>query len=385
MSEEQKSDKSGLAKEYKPDNAVIRKRKGAIIDRPFVCKVCGKAFAYRSHLKYHTRADSGEGPYECQYCDTAFLHCWSLRRHMGGYSEDERQNHRLNYVGEQGGDTSKDHKPLKCKVCGRKFAKCSRLRRHIRIIHTRERLNVCEFCGKAFAKPYHLKAHKGEQPLKCLVCYQEFESRCSLHNHKRTHAQDKPYRCQCCAKSYGSVLHLIRHKCTGDDTREYKFKCEYCVKTFISSDSFINHAVTHTGEKLYECNVCEKRIASVGSLISMISMAFLQYGEKPYNCKLCDKIFAKPSELTYHARCDSGERPFKCNLCMKVLRWKQNLKVHMVAHTGDKPLNIEIMCHKDLGTGDHSLSHVESTAGRKRRLEAFGNHTASKVECRVPS
>ena len=117
----------------------------------------------------------------------------------------------------------------------------------------------------------------------------------------------------------------------------------------------------------------------------MISMAFLHIGDKPYNCKLCDKIFAKPSELTYHARCDSGERPFKCNLCMKVLRWKQNLKVHMVAHTGDKPLNIEIMCHKDLGTGDHSLSHVESTAGRKRRLEAFGNHTASKVECRVPS
>jgi len=199
MSDEQKSYKSGLSEEHTLDNAVSLNKTMDAVDEPFMCTLCGKAFAYRCDLKYHVRTDSGEGPYECQYCDTAFPHRSSLRRHLKGCSEDERQNDRLNYVGEK----SKDHKPLKCKVCGIKFAKCSRLRHHTQIIHTMEKPNVCEFCGKTFAKPCHLKVHKGKQPLKCVLCEQEFESRCSLRNHKRTHAQEKPF-----APNHTEVLYV---------------------------------------------------------------------------------------------------------------------------------------------------------------------------------
>src|SRR6218665_2962717 len=110
------------------------------VDKPFVCKLCGKTFAYRRNLNSHTRTHTGKKPYECQYCDQAFSwrcnltshtrvhtgekpyqceycgkafsHGSSLTRHMRCCSEDERHKNSLKYVREHVGGTSKDDKPL---------------------------------------------------------------------------------------------------------------------------------------------------------------------------------------------------------------------------------------------------------------------------------
>lgn len=71
-------------------------------EKPYVCDICGQAFAQSSTLTYHKRRHTGEKPYQCDLCGMSFsvsssliAHArkhtgktpefiWSLKRNWGG-------------------------------------------------------------------------------------------------------------------------------------------------------------------------------------------------------------------------------------------------------------------------------------------------------------
>lgn len=69
--------------------------------KPFVCGLCGKAFARKAEIRDHERTHTGERPYQCEFCGATFSQRSNLQSHKRA--------------------THYDDKRYKCDACGKGF------------------------------------------------------------------------------------------------------------------------------------------------------------------------------------------------------------------------------------------------------------------------
>ena len=93
------------------------------------------------------------------------------------------------------------------------------------------------------------------------------------------------------------------------------------------------HKRTHTGDKPYECDVCNKRF-SRSSVLTVHKRTHT--GDKPYECDVCNKRFPRSDNLVLHKRTHTGDKPYECNVCNKRFLQTGHLTKHKRTHTGDK-------------------------------------------------
>ncbi len=93
----------------------------------------------------------------------------------------------------------------------------------------------------------------------CCVCEKSFRTVGERENHMSEHTRIKPFKCRRCYRRFKDKDTMVKHEKT-----HIVHVCNLCGKECWTPNDLKKHLNSHTGQKPYHCNYCEKRFVQVG-------------------------------------------------------------------------------------------------------------------------
>ena len=147
-----------------------------------------------------------------------------------------------------------------CDMCGKKFQSSTTFIEHYKITHPTLK---CKDCEKVYNNPLSLQKHhyvhsSQEKQEKCENCGRTFPFASQLADHRKSHLKQWPHVCSHigCGKDFTRRHDLHKHERTHI---KHSLKCDHCEYKTKDVRNMKQHNQTHTGEKPYCCNKCNKR------------------------------------------------------------------------------------------------------------------------------
>ena len=206
------------------------------------CEICDKTyFSLSKHLKQvHTEKEKKS--FQCEECPTKFTLISSWKNHLEKHA----------------------HNDLTCELCDKTFVSTERLNLHKKRVHSGENIK-CELCEMTFSSKSVLNIHKKihyqeissptEKQYKCESCKKSFKLKKNLSIHMAAHLGK--FKCEMCDKNYGTKEYLVKHMLR--HSNENPFKCRVCYQSFNSRKGREDHEKSHhVAERLLKCDTCGK-------------------------------------------------------------------------------------------------------------------------------
>lgn len=331
----------------------------------YTCNLCGKMFALNRYLKrhlirIHKYRRKSQGTTDVQSNST-------LPETNIGSAES---NSAVEVTAGQKANMSKLSLDIKedCELCGCISDKSMSLEAHMES-HRREEqepdVYVCHMCGKVFDERRKFIKHVARDHKKiaaigkgryqsgcanddrktstvaarttCDICGFVFKKSVRTTSerflrHMRSHTGEKPFKCGQCSLAFTVKGNLQRHEMLHAGTG--RFICEYCAQTFHQKTSLWCHVYKQHADKLdsdpskrpFNCRFCGERFYTEHHV-----RRHVEEHHKSTFCEVCGKMFDRYSDLQNH-ECASGA--FGCNICDHVsYASAAKLNEHMLIHT----------------------------------------------------
>ncbi|XP_047423814.1 zinc finger protein 596-like [Mugil cephalus] len=264
-----------------------------------LCHFCGKEFKGRSQLAVHFQSHTGERPHLCDICGRKFSRPYQLRRHKI-----------LVHANRGGGSSSEDDAaavdaPFSCTVCGKRLKSEALLAAHARI-------------------------HTDDKPHRCGVCMRSFQTTsCLKQHHIRVHLKVKTGAGAGAAAAAAAAAATAEQQKAGATTAK-TFPCSSCSKVFRYRSLLAAHTLIHNDARPFPCDFCSRRFRRVSHLKRHRRVVHDDGARPPQSfvCHICGKDKKCRSLLARHAIIHTSERPFACDLCTARFNRYSNLQQH---------------------------------------------------------
>ena len=204
----------------------------------------------------------------------------------------------------------------------------------------------CQKCFKVYTSPYLISDHMRITNEGQLSCQTFCPSGRKLKRKTVSFVFDAEHcfvrLCQYCGKSFTSSQALYNHsrRCKHQNSNQKavnKFTCDVCGYSVGNCRDLLRHKEVHNPKrtKAYVCDTCGNAYFSRRGLD--LHRNSVHFRTEVFPCPTCSKVFYSTVTQRRHIKTHTGDHSHACKVCGKAFTTRYNLKVHERIHSGDKP------------------------------------------------
>ncbi|RXG57908.1 Zinc finger protein [Armadillidium vulgare] len=216
------------------------------LGQKFSCSKCEYTAPKYAYLKSHEATHSDEKPYQCSKCDYSSRFSSNLYSHKRKHHNELRRSLVIQRKSKELFTTQKKCSPKTVLV---------NVEGHEYELDSDEIAHKCIHCGDSFPSLKLSKAHH-ETTSKCKGNGEFFVKPLLSTNQKEPHSTDKEVVSACDTKNSHTTDDYKSNMGSRKIVDKKRFHCKMCCYSTNKKDHFVDHEISHTGERPYTCLKC---------------------------------------------------------------------------------------------------------------------------------